>query len=270
MSYEGPIIDVHTHVFWDDGERYPLPAGREEGAGTYLELAREAGVAVSGAIVMAPRDDLKHTRRLNDRVISLAREASGRLFAIGSVHPLDGEAAIAELERIAAEGVRVLKLHPNTQGFDVAAPEVAAVVARAGELGVIVLFDAYSPFDANQPGKFALLAMANPGTHLILAHMGGVNFQDMLVFHVLGLYPEYARNAWFDLSATAAMFAGSPYAPHLGWVARRLGTDRLLFGSDYPMASTPADAIAALRSLGFDEVEERQILHDNAAQLLSL
>ena len=92
----------------------------------------------------------------------------------------------------------------------------------------------------------------------------------MLVFHVLGLYPEYARNVWFDISATATMFAGGPYAPHLAWVLRKLGTDRVLFGSDYPMASAPAEAIAAVRTLGFDDAEERRILHDNAKELLVL
>ena len=270
MSYQGPVIDVHTHVFWADGERYPLPPGRPEGIDTQLRLAEEAGITISGVIVMAPKGDLDQTRTLNDRVIELQRTHASRLFAIGSVHPDDGSDALAELERIAVEGVRVLKLHPNTQAFDVAAPEVAAVVSRAGELGLTVLFDAYSPFDANQPGKFAMLAMANPGTRLILAHMGGPKFHEMMIFNVLGLYPEYARNVWFDISATVTMFADGPYAPHLAWVARKLGIDRILFGSDFPYASTPAEALIAIRSLGFDENEERQVLHDNASALLAV
>ncbi len=48
-----------------------------------------------------------------------------------------------------------------------------------------------------------------------------------------GRFPYYTRNLWFDLSATAHFFADSPYEEQLVWVARQIGTDRLLFGSDW-------------------------------------
>jgi hypothetical protein len=48
----------------------------------------------------------------------------------------------------AAAGCTWLKLHPNTQAFDVADPAVHEVVARATEHGLPVLFDAYSPWAA--------------------------------------------------------------------------------------------------------------------------
>ncbi len=48
-----------------------------------------------------------------------------------SVHPYDGDAALDELERVeTAGGARGVKLHPNTQDFDVADERVAAVVAK--------------------------------------------------------------------------------------------------------------------------------------------
>jgi predicted TIM-barrel fold metal-dependent hydrolase len=45
-----------------------------------------------------------------------------------------------------------------------------------------------------------------------------------------------------------------------------VGTDRILFGSDFPLTELPA-ALAAVRRLGFTQVEEQQILHDNAESL---
>ncbi len=48
---------------------------------------------------------------------------------------------------------------------------------------------------------------------------------------------------------------------------RKVGTDRLIFGSDYPL-DDPLGAIQAVGQLGFAEPELQAILHDNAAGLL--
>jgi predicted TIM-barrel fold metal-dependent hydrolase len=232
------------------------------------EIRAQGGVATAGLIVIAPQGDLEFTRSENDRVAELARAAGGRFFAFGSVHPGDGDAAIAELERIAALGVRGLKLHPNTQHFDVAAPEVERVVQRAAELGLVILFDAYSPFDPGETGKFVKLALAHPTARFILAHMGGPRFFDMAVFSVLNAYPKvFQRNVWLDLSAVSHLVSGSPsLTEQLRHTCRLVGVDRILFGSDYPLVA-PENAVADVHALGFDPVEERQIFHDNAAAL---
>lgn len=54
-------------------------------------------------------------------------------------------------------------------------------MTRAGKQGLLVLFDAYSPFDADQPGKFVKLAVGCRETQLILAHMHGPQFAQLLV-----------------------------------------------------------------------------------------
>ncbi len=48
--------------------------------------------------------------------------------------------------------------------------------------------------------------------------------------------------------------------------AARSGTDRILFGSDFPLSNLDA-ALRAVRRLGFTRVEEQAILHDNADAL---
>lgn len=130
--------------------------------------------------------------------------------------------------RVAATGAKGLKLHPNTQGFDVADDEIRATVQLAGDLGLPVLFYAFSPFDADQPGKFLTLALSCPSTQIILAHMHHTRFLDLLVYDVMAKYPWWTRNVWFDMSVAAAAFAGSPYQDQFAWVCRKLGTDRLL------------------------------------------
>lgn len=259
-----PVIDAHTHPrLPGEAQIRTAPHGPQD----YLGKVEGVDVRYIAALVMASAGDPSHTRRLNDKVLALGRETGGRFYPVCSVHPADGKGALKEIDRVAKAGARALKLHPNTQQFDVADVRVTGVVKRAAARRLPILFDAYSPFDANQPGKFVRLAMEVPEARLILAHAHGPHFPDLLMYDILARYPWWRRNVWIDLSATASQLAQGPYAEQFAWVCRKVGTDRLLFGSDYPL-DDPMTALKALESLGFTDAELTGILYDNAAQLL--
>lgn len=264
--YDGPIIDIHAHIRLGDSDKVDESHGK--GVKPLVEAVRVDKVRHATAIVIALRDG-PTTSEKNDGALTAGADSGGFLIPVISVHPYDGAAALTELDRVAAAGARMLKLHPNTQHLDVADEEVAAVVRRAGEHGMVVLFDGWSPFDANQPGKFIKLAMACPGARMILAHLNGPGFADLLVYETVARYPWWPRNVYHDLSVVVEMFAGGPYAEHLAWVIRRIGTEWMLYGSDWPLCDSTT-TLAAVRSLGSTDDEQRQILHDNAAGLLGL
>ena len=234
---------------------------------TYRSLVSFTRVIKAAALTIAPSGDLDATRARNDAVLKLAQESGHFFYPVCSVHPADGAAALEEVDRLALAGTAWLKLHPNTQQFDVADPAVEAVVKRAAQHKIPVLFDAYSPWDANQPGKFANLAMAVPESRLILAHAHGPGFPQLLIYDVLARYPWWRRQVWFDISVTGPMLAGGPFAEQFAWVLRKVGIDRVVFGSDYPL-DDPLAAIRAVASLGFTDEEQAAILHDNAAGLI--
>jgi predicted TIM-barrel fold metal-dependent hydrolase len=244
----------------------PILGDRPHAASDYRAAVRSIDVRKAGALTIAPAGDLAATRTANDAVLAIARESRGRFFAVASVHPADGALALAEVDRVATDGAVALKLHPNTQEFDVADPAVQAVVARAAARGLPVLFDAYSPFDANQPGKFVRLAMSVPSAKLILAHAHGPRFPDLLVYEILARYPWWRRNVWIDLSATGPLLSGSPFAASFLWVVRKVGIDRWLFGSDYPL-DDPISAVRRVAALGFTPVEARRVFYENAREL---
>lgn len=233
----------------------------------YRALVKDSQIDRAAAITIARRGNLDKTRARNDAVIKLAEDSGHFFFAVCSVHPADGLAAQREIDRVAARGGSWLKLHPNTQRFDVADPAVTTVVRKATECGMPILFDAYSPWDTNQPGKFVNLATAVPDSRLILAHAHGPGFPQLLIYDVFARYPEWARNVWIDISVTAAMLAGSPFAEQFAWVLRRVGIDRVVFGSDYPL-DDPLTAVRAVTELGFTDEEQAAILYENANALL--
>jgi uncharacterized protein len=266
-EYTGPIIDAHAHIrlTQDDGLTgidHPM------GTGALHMIDDKAGVVQSALLVIARKAQTEKTRIQNDAVIAAAAASDGRFYPVVSVHPADGEAALAELDRVAKLGVKEVKLHPNSQNFDVADPAVGAVVQKCGELGLVVLFDSYKPWDTSEMGKFVILSVQHPQAKIVLAHMGLTYFREALSFELirrLGM----GKNVWFDLSVIAPTYAGSPVQAELVWTIRKLGTDRFLFGSDWP-AYTPEETIRAVRTLGFTYSEQKEIFHDNAAQLLSL
>ena len=259
-----PVFDSHVHL-WKG----------EESLRAYEQQVKAAGLAETGFGGMwfggpnqALAGDPAAIRAGNDGILALAAKHP-EMMPIATVHPYDGAAAVAELERVAARGIRVLKLHPHTQKFDSADPRVLELVKRAGELGVTVLFDNASilPGDCE---KLFNLALAAPRTKFIFAHLGGMNFRFWNILKAArtaeGLFGD---NIYFDVSAVVAIFADSPVEDEFVWTMRNVGIDHILLGSDYPQYSLEQN-VRALDRLGLSETEKAQVRLDNARKLFRL
>lgn len=259
-----PTFDVHVHLH--QGER---------SAAQYEKQAAADGIEVSGygamwfgGSNMAPKGNPADIRARNDNLLALVAKHPGAL-PIATVHPYDGDAALTELQRVAAKGVKVLKIHPHTQQFDAADPRVLTLVKRAGELGVIVLMDNANILPGDSEELFNL-ALQAPRTKFIFAHLGGMNFRFWNILAAArtaeGLFGE---NIYFDISAVVAMFADSPIEDEFVWTIRNVGVKHVLFGSDYPQYSLSRN-LAALDKLGLTDEEKAAIRYDNARQLFGL
>lgn len=207
-------------------------------------------------------------RASNDALLALAAKHP-EMLPIATVHPYDGEAALAELRRIAGHGIRVIKIHPHTQLFDAADPRVLALVRRAGELGIIVMIDNANILPGDSEKLFNL-ALQAPKTRFLFAHLGGMSFRFWNVLKLVrtaeGLFGD---NIYFDISATVTLSAGSPVADEFVWTIRNVGVDHVLLGSDYPQLSL-ARTMDALNRLDLTAVEKAAISHGNARTLFNL
>ena len=257
----GPVFDVHVHL--REGET---------SLQQYRDDARAAGLQLSGVGAMwfggphqARQGQLAEVRAGNDRIIALAA-AHADVVPIATVHPYDGDAAMAELARAAAAGVRVLKLHAHTQGFDVSDPRVEALVRRAGELDVTVLLDNANILPGDSEKLFNLVVRV-PGTRFILAHIGGLNFRFWNVLALARTADGFGfENLYFDISATVLVVAGSPVEPEFLWTLRNVGIDHVLLGSDYPQIGLGA-TVEALERLALTDDEKAKIRSANAMRL---
>jgi uncharacterized protein len=256
--FTGPLVDAHAH--YDPAGQLRPRSGQRAGSLSAEMVQAHVERAVLLA-VPAPLADAAGVRQANDQLGGFLRAHPGHFLAIAALPPTDSEAALKETERVAPLGFAGVKLSPER--LDLGAPEVRALVARAAALKLVVYIEGWWPDAAYEVAK---LALALPQARLVLTHLGGVRFSDILLFRVLDLHPFTPRNVWFDLSGVATLYVDSPFAGQLVWVCRQVGVDRILFGSDWPLTSLD-DAANSVRHLGFTATEQALVFSENAEAL---
>ena len=278
------IIDSHVHVYPPGfrerreeiarrdatfRELYSNPQAVLASVDDLLAAMDEAGVNVAVAVGIGWTDP-GVAREANDYLAESVARSGGRLLAFGSVNPAWGDDALAEVERCAAAGLAgVGELHPDTQGFSIDdAGVMGPLMALARQLGMPVLTHASEPVGHSYAGKGTVtpekvlrFIEAFPGQPVIAAHWGGG-----LPFYAL--MPEVKAalaNAYFDSAASPFLYAPDVFAN----VARALGAERMLFGTDFPLIKHRR-LLAQVRESGLSEEEQALILGGNAAGLFGL
>jgi len=206
----------------------------------------------------------------NDYILEAVARCPQRLIGFCVVQPLAGDKAIMELERCAKNGARGIgEMRPDVQGFDLRDNAVVKpVIESAIEHDLIFLIHASEPVGHDYLGKGNI----TPGTiypfisdfpklKLVCAHWGGG-----LPFYAL--MPEVAEafaNTFFDTAATPFL-----YQPQIfKHVADIVGSEKILFGSDYPLLS-PRRILDQLELVHLGEEDRAKILGANAQRLLSI
>ena len=246
------IIDFHTHIFppsfrqqrEEHAKRDATFADLFSDPRSKLATADELVVAmdqaeVDVAVVMGVGWTDKGTaREANDYIAESADRFPGRLVGFCSVNPTWGEEAVRELERCAAGGVKGIgELHPDTQGFDVASrATMAPIMDAARRLGLMVLVHSSEPVGHRYSGKGSVtpdrlyaLVRNFPEDTIVCAHWGGG-----LPFY--SLMPEVAqetKNVYFDAAASPFLYKQDIFSA----VVDINGSDRILFGTDFPLIS---------------------------------
>ena len=257
-----PVFDTHVHL--------------REGEASLLKFEAEvkaAGIDLAGVGAMwfggpnqALAGDIAKIRAGNDGLIALAAKHP-EVAPIGTVHPYDGQAALDELARISARGVKTLKIHPHTQRFDIADPRVLALVKKAGELGVAVLMDNAGIVSGDCEDLFNLAVKA-PKTQFIFAHRGGANFRFWNILVLARTADGFGLdNVNFDISGTVLLAADTPLEQEFIWTLRNVGISHVMLGSDYPQISL-ARMNEALDKVDLTAAEKTAIRTGNAARLL--
>ncbi len=261
---QSPLFDVHVHLWHGDAS---LQMYEEQLKDTGIE-ATGIGAMWFGGMNQALAGRPADIQARNDGLIALAAK-NPKLLPIATVHPYDGPAAVQELERVAAAGVKALKIHPHTQHFEQDDPRVLTLVQRAGELGVIVVLDNANILPGDSEKLFNL-ALKAPKTKFVFTHLGGTNFRFWSILKLVRTAQGvFAENIYFDISGVVTLFAGSPIEDEFVWTMRGVGIEHLLLGSDFPQISL-RQTLDALDRLPLTPDEKSKIRYENARALFDL
>lgn len=260
------IIDCHMHVWPDhiaEAMQSQTPAGmplRFNGKlSGLLESMDASGIDMGLALGVGIKAST--VARTNEFIGSVPRD---RLVPFGTVHP---DLSVEEnLTSLRDNGIVGVKLHPLFQALSLDDPRVHEILRALGEEGIPVVTHVGAGEDpvSNERGAPVLLrklADEVPEVTLIACHFGGYHRLEEAQEHVVGSR-VHLETSW---PPTMAELDPQPIVD----LIRRHGADRVVFGSDWPMAD-PAAEIAAIRALGLTREEEDGILGDNLARLLGL
>ena len=229
-------------------------------------LARRPGEAEA-----VRREVLDEWRALNQWAVDCVSKHPQRLSCLVGLDPiLMGETRMREEVRDKlAKGACGLKVAPLFLDAAPSDERMAGVFALAAEHGVFVLsqsgtngFGAHAAW--GHPRYFDAVLRAFPMVDVQLAHLG------------LGAEDEVARltarhpNLYVDTSARLHLL-GQPGEWSLAEAAewfRRIGIERVLFGTNYPMHE-PAEYLEVMRALPLRDGEREQIFHLNARGILA-
>jgi predicted TIM-barrel fold metal-dependent hydrolase len=268
------VLDIHVHLFGvgdagsgcrlskatTDGPLFKLLAvqlGLGERAKMFDEgyvLALAEQVETSGldkAVVLAqdavydqrgkPDWDNTHFYIPNDYLFQVVARYPSRMIPCVSINP-DRADAIAELDRCAAKGARLLKIHPPTQGVDLADRKHTAFFRRCADLKVAVMVHTGHEHSApavntalGDPRKLELAL--DSGCTVVACHCGTgwpQDHPDMLP-DFLSMAGRY-KNLWGD---TAVLGSAGRVADFRRLLADQEVSARLLHGSDFPFPATP-------------------------------
>lgn len=237
------VVDAHCHI-----------GVSVDGAGLTEDNFNEIfKLYPAEKIVVFPIDEKdKGTtfERLNERLAAFARR-DARVVPFGRVNPSAGAAALAEMDRFPALGMRGLKLHPYSEGFG--PDDAEAVFLKAASMRLpIMLHSTHRLFFEEAAGWERLFNLVD--TPIIVAHCGKDSYRRFA--EAARKFPHvYADTTCVSLNRARIVFD-------------ILGPDRIVYGSDLPY-SHPAVEFAKF-NLFLTEEEKRKVYRENALRALGL
>ena len=281
------IIDFHTHIFPKKIAAHAIatieikaatPAYTDGSLEGLRASMKEAGVDVSVLLSVAT-NPLK-IASMNDLQIAGAQQGDPDLIWFGCVHPY-AENWKEELERVAAAGLKGIKLHPQYQGFMIDEPKSIRVLEKCGELGLIVVN--HSGKEPAYPGVYNsdpqqirnALKQAGPVT-FVGAHMGALQCWDEALDMYGDLPNVYIETSW-GLGSLKKGERGYYSQEALGLMdpdafvklVRDFGAERVVFGSDIPWRGQK-QTVDGINALPLTDAEKELIFHKNAEKLLNI
>jgi uncharacterized protein len=248
------IWDLHCHLSGVPGR---TPAERLESLVKYADRLGIHRLCVFMGMTWDYDPAPEKFRAENDEVLEALRSRSHRAFGFVYLNPKHQEASLRELNRCVRDGPMVgVKLWVAQRCN---APELDAIIQRAGQLQALVYQHTWLKVGGNLPGEstpfdLAELAARHPHIPIVCGHSGG-DWERGL--RAIRPHP----NVYADLAG------GDPTAGITEMAVAELGAERVLYGSDAGGRDF-ASQLAKVLDANIPESAKQLILAGNLKRLL--
>lgn len=259
------IINAHAHIFPDkiaqkasEGISAFYGGMKVRYDGTLKTLLEEGAAAgVDRYIVQSVATVPSQVRAINDFIAECVKIYPDKLIGFGALHP-DFDDIAGEMERIISLGLKGIKLHSDFQQFFIDDEFAFPIYEAAEGMGLPILFHVGDErYDFSSPERLLRVVKRFPKLTVIAAHLAGWSMWDRgtELFEHSGVYAD----------CSSSLYAMTP--EHAAELIRRIGADRVMWGTDYPMWSA-SEELERFNKLPLSDNEREMILSGNALRLL--
>ena len=261
------IIDSHCHIYPEKiAEKAVAATDRFYGSTAYgegtvkhlVEAYRKFGV--DHAIVQSVATTAHQVKSINDFIASEVSKSEGFLTGLGTLHP-ESDDIPGDIEYLMELGLKGVKLHPDIQGFQVDKGNLLKIYECCEKKNLPILMHTGDyRYDNSNPNRVLPILKAYPNLTLIGAHFGGWSVWEEACENFAGL-----PNFYVDCSSSFGFSKDVDFKE----LIFKYGTEKVLFGSDYPMWSA-RNELDTFFGLDLGEDINRQILSENTKKLFEI
>lgn len=263
VSY--PAADAHAHIYPEKiAEKATASVGGFYGITMHnvglpsvlAETGKAAGI--DRFLVCSVATKVEQVRSINGFIEGSCKEYP-QFVGLAAWHPDVGDIE-GELDDIQHRGFKGIKLHPDFQEFQIDDPKMLPFYRAVERRGLVLLFHTGDKRkDFSSPLRLARVVDKLPGLICIAAHLGGYTEWKEAREGLRGAH------VYTDTSSSMGFIGKEETLENIA----HFGTDRVMFGTDFPMWQAK-DELAAFFSLGLGEDVNREILYGNFARLFGL
>ena len=257
------IIDFHAHIYppkiaekasLSTGEFYHITPAHSGTGEELLSVGKTAGISEFVLLPVATKPQQVH--HINQFILDEVKSHRDEFHGFGTLHP-DSENILAETDFIIKSGLQGIKLHPDTQRFNMDDRRLFEVFDNIQGKIPLLVHCGDRRFDYSHPRRLKNIIDNFPHLQVIAAHLGGWSlFEEG--FEILK-----DTDCYLDISSTMMFLSPEQVTKYI----HGYGAERILFGTDFPLWS-PVDEVSRFGKLHLTENEFERIAYKNAVDIL--
>ena len=258
------IIDAHCHIYPEKiadkavhgtDTFYNIVSKRK---GTAKDLIDEMHSSIVDKFIVQSVATTPHQVKSINEFVAREVELFGEfLVGLGTLHQ-DSQTMKEDVEHLIELSLKGVKLHPDIQNFKIDEERYFPIYELCEKYSLPILMHTGDyRYDNSNPNRVIPILETFKNLTLIGAHFGGWSMYDE-ASKQLCKYENFfvdCSSAFYALDKTDAKT-----------IINRYGTDKVLFGTDYPMWEA-SEELEYFFSLGFSEEDNKKMLSENAKRV---